>query len=90
MVFQHDLSLLPCRYPILDRIKIERLSSSIDFIMQTWTKWQAEVVATLKAELGEVLDAVTLEDVDWVAWYGLYLDGRSPQAAVNRALERDL
>lgn len=58
--------------------------------MQPWAQWQAEVVATLSNELGEVIDPVSLDDVDWVAWYGLYLDGRSPRAAVNRALERDL
>jgi hypothetical protein len=55
-----------------------------------WVQWQAEVVATLSAELEEVLDPLSLEDVDWVAWYGLYLEGRSPRAAVDRALERDL
>lgn len=57
---------------------------------QPWAQWQAEVVATLGIELGEVLDPVSVDDVDWVAWYGLYLEGRSPRAAVNRALERDL
>jgi hypothetical protein len=57
---------------------------------QPWTQWQAEVVATLGIELGEVLDPVSVDDADWVAWYGLYLEGRSPRAAVNRALERDL
>jgi hypothetical protein len=31
-----------------------------------------------------------VDDVDWVAWYGLYLEGRTPRSAVNRALERDL
>jgi len=57
---------------------------------QPWAQWQAEVVATLGIELGEVLDPVSVDDVDWVAWYGLYLEGRTPRAAVNRALERDL
>jgi hypothetical protein len=57
--------------------------------MQTWMKWQAEVVAMLRAELEELVQ-VSLDDVDWVAWYGFYLEGRSPRAAVNRALERDL
>ena len=57
---------------------------------QPWAQWQAEVVATLGIELGEVLDPVSVDDVDWVAWYGLYLEGRTPRSAVNRALERDL
>jgi len=58
--------------------------------MQPWAQWQAEVVATLGVELGEVLDPVSVDDVDWVAWYGLYLEDRTPRSAVNRALERDL
>jgi hypothetical protein len=58
--------------------------------MKTWVQWQSEVVAALRAELEEVIHQVSIDDVDWVAWYGLYLEGRSPEAAVSRALERDL
>jgi DNA mismatch repair protein MutH len=59
-------------------------------MMLTWIQWQAEVVSTLRAELKELVDRISFDDVDWVAWYGFYLEGRSPQAAVSRALERDL
>lgn len=58
--------------------------------MQTWVQWQAEVVARLGAELKEALQRVCLDDVDWAAWRHFYLEGRSPRAAVDRALERDL
>jgi hypothetical protein len=58
--------------------------------MQTWVQWQAEVVATLGAELEEILHQVALDDIDWPAWRNFYLEGRSARAAVNRALERDL
>jgi hypothetical protein len=58
--------------------------------MQSWASWQAEVVATLGAELEEILHHVSLEDIDWPAWRTFYVEGRSARAAVNRALERDL
>ncbi len=58
--------------------------------MQTWIQWQAEVVATLGAELEELLHHVSLDDIDWAAWRGFYLEGRTARAAVDRALERDL
>jgi hypothetical protein len=58
--------------------------------MQTWAQWQNEVVATLGLELEEVLQHISLDDVDWSSWRNLYLEGRSPRAAVDRALERDL
>jgi hypothetical protein len=59
--------------------------------MQTWVQWQSEVVAALREELQEIQEIthVALDDVDWVAWYGLYLEGRSPKTAVRRALELD-
>lgn len=59
-------------------------------IMQTWVQWQAEVLAELGTELEEVLHYVSMDDVDWPSWRSYYLEGRSPRAAVNRALERDL
>lgn len=58
--------------------------------MQTWVQWQAEVLAELGAELEEVLHYVSMDDVDWPSWRNYYLEGRSPRAAVGRALERDL
>ena len=53
--------------------------------MQAWAQWQAEVIAILSDEMGEVLDSASLADVDWVAWYGFYLEGRPPRGAVDRA-----
>jgi hypothetical protein len=59
-------------------------------IMETWVQWQAEVLVELGIELEEVLHFVSMDDVDWPSWRNYYLEGRSPRAAVNRALERDL
>jgi len=55
-----------------------------------WTSWQREVVALLRRALHEIVQDVSLEDVDWPAWRDYYLKGKSPRAAVDRALERDL
>jgi hypothetical protein len=59
-------------------------------MMKSWVQWQTEVVATLGTELAEILQQISLDDIDWPAWRSFYLEGRSPRAAVNRALERDL
>jgi hypothetical protein len=58
--------------------------------VQTWVQWQNELVATLGAEFEEALHHISLDDIDWPAWRNFYLEGRSPRAAVDRALERDL
>jgi hypothetical protein len=57
---------------------------------ERWTTWQREVVEILRRDLEVMLLDVTLEDVDWPAWHRFYLQGKSPRAAVDRALERDL
>jgi hypothetical protein len=58
--------------------------------METWTQWQSEIVAVLNSELRELLHHLSLDDIDWPSWRIFYLEGRSPRAAVERALERDL
>jgi hypothetical protein len=55
-----------------------------------WEQWQAEVVSLLRGYFAEALNDISLDDVDWLAWRTLYVEGRSPEAAVARALERDL
>lgn len=58
--------------------------------MQTWAQWQIEVVALLQGDFEEFLHGISLDDVDWPSWRDFYIEGRSPRAAVDRALERDL
>jgi hypothetical protein len=59
--------------------------------MQSWAQWQAEVVDLLRGDFEEILrQHISIEDVDWPAWRTFFLEGRSPRAAVDRALERDL
>ncbi len=58
--------------------------------MLSWNQWCEAVVAVLRVELADTLRHITPDDVDWGAWRCFYDAGRTPQAAVNRALERDL
>jgi hypothetical protein len=58
--------------------------------VQTWMQLQNELVATLGVEFEEALHHISLDDIDWPAWRNVYLEGCSPRAAVDRALERDL
>jgi hypothetical protein len=59
--------------------------------MQTWEQWQSEIVTLLQKEFGgEALQHISLDDVDWPSWHTFYLQGKSPHAAIERALERDL
>ena len=59
-------------------------------LVQGWAEWQSDVLAILRRDFREVLDQISLQDVDWPAWLRFYLEGRTPSAAVDRALERDL
>lgn len=65
-------------------------TSGLHSITQTWTEWQRDVVAILRRDFAEALDHISLEDVDWPAWFRFYLEGRSAGGAVDRALERNL
>jgi hypothetical protein len=56
----------------------------------SWNQWREAVVKVLRAELADTLRHIGLDDVDWGAWRVFYESGRTPRAAVNRALERDL
>lgn len=58
--------------------------------MQSWEQWKREVVVLLQIEFRELLNDLTLDDVDWCAWQPLYVQGRSARDAIDRALERDL
>lgn len=59
-------------------------------MQQSWCQWRAGVVAVIRCDFRDVLDQVDDSDVDWDAWRPLFEEGRSPQAAVDRAFLRDL
>lgn len=58
--------------------------------MLTWSQWQHAVLMVLRGELADVLQQIEFDEVDWPAWQNLYVQGRTPRSAVERALERDL
>jgi hypothetical protein len=57
---------------------------------ESWQQWRAGVVAVIRYDFRDVLDDVRDTDIDWDAWRPLFDEGRSPQAAVDRAFLRDL
>jgi hypothetical protein len=59
-------------------------------MQQPWVQWRAGVVKVIRFDFRDVLDEVGDGDIDWEAWRPLYEEGRSPQAAVDRAFLRDL
>ena len=71
-------------------VAIEDAAHKGDSLMQSWIEWQKEIVALLQGDFREILDHVWLDDVNWPAWRIMYTEGRSPRAAIDRALERDL
>ena len=64
------ITVLPRRHCLL---------ATVVGMMQTWIEWRAEVVSTLRAEL-ELVDRLSFHDVDWVAWFGFYLESRSKES----------
>ena len=58
--------------------------------MQSWNEWQQDVLSLLRADFQEVLHEIGIDDVDWSTWHAFFIQGRSPRAAVDRAMERDL
>jgi hypothetical protein len=58
--------------------------------LDQWQEWQSEVVSLLRRYFHGELSAIAIDDVDWPSWYSFFIQGRSPQEAIDRALERDL
>jgi hypothetical protein len=54
-----------------------------------WEQWQHEIIVLLQGDFGDALLVNSVDDVDWPSWQGLYLQGRTPRSAIDRAFERD-
>jgi hypothetical protein len=67
----------------------QSLERAVDVNPSQWVQWQRAVVALLRADVIGVLHSIELDDVNWDAWRDLYVEGRSPRAAIERALARD-
>jgi hypothetical protein len=62
----------------------------IEAAMLNFELWQQEVIVLLRKDFGGELQDITVEEVDWQLWKEFYIQGRTPRAAIERALERDL
>jgi hypothetical protein len=62
----------------------------IEAAMLNFELWQQEVLVLLRKDFGGELQDITIEEVDWQLWKEFYTQGRTPRAAIERALERDL
>jgi hypothetical protein len=60
------------------------LMNEVELAMGSWTRWQETVVQLLQDDF-----AVEFDEVDWSSWRIYYEQGRTPKAAIDRALERD-
>jgi hypothetical protein len=60
-----------------------------DVNRMNWTQWQSAVLALLRADVSGALRSLQLDEVDWDQWRSFYTEGRSPRAAIDRALARD-
>jgi hypothetical protein len=58
-------------------------------MMQSWMQWQLAVLGLLRVDFKEVLQHIGFDEIDWDSWRSFYNEGRTPRAAVDRALERD-
>jgi hypothetical protein len=66
------------------------LTDEVEFaVWNSWTQWQETVVALLRTDFNESLRHIGFDEVDWPSWRVFYNEGRTPRAAINRALERD-
>jgi len=55
-----------------------------------WEQWQHEIIVLLQGDFGDALLVNSVDDVDWPSWQSLYLQGRTPRSAIDRAFERDI
>ena len=74
--------------PTLENRRWEAMLTLIDE-RQPWIQWQHSVVRLLRTDFTEALHHIGFDEVDWASWRALYDEGRSPRAAIDRALERD-
>lgn len=58
--------------------------------MNQWQTWRREVVAEIRNEFREQFSSIEDQDIDWDAWMPLYLEGCSPQMAVDQAFGRNV
>jgi hypothetical protein len=54
----------------------------------SWMMWQQQVLNKIRRDYAEILEHLTLDDIDWPSWRDLYDQGRSASDAVDHAFVR--
>jgi hypothetical protein len=62
----------------------------LDELTESWTDWRQGVVAVIRTEFRDIFNEIDDADIDWEAWRPLFDEGRTPQAAVDKAFVRNL
>lgn len=52
---------------------------------QLWQQWQQQVLSKIRHDYHDVLASITLDDIEWSEWRGLFEQGRTPSDAVDYA-----
>jgi hypothetical protein len=56
--------------------------------LSEWLDWQRGVVDEIRTEFREQFSSIDNQDIDWDAWLPLFLEGCTPQRAVDKAFVR--
>lgn len=56
--------------------------------MNEWLDWQRGVVNEIRTEFRDLFSSIDNHDIDWDAWLPFYLEGCTPQRAVDKAFVR--
>ena len=54
----------------------------------SWMMWQQQVLNKIRRDYADILEQLTLDDIDWPSWRDLYDQGRSASDAVDHAFVR--
>ena len=54
----------------------------------SWPTWQEQVLGKIRRDYADILQHLTLDDIDWPTWRDLYDQGRSASDAVDYAFVR--
>ncbi|MGC3982769.1 MAG: hypothetical protein QM808_16080 [Steroidobacteraceae bacterium] len=58
-------------------------------IQVPWLQWQQQVLRKIRRDYSDILQHLSLDDIDWAVWRSLYDQGRSAKDAVNYAFVRE-
>jgi hypothetical protein len=90
MTFDHTLCAKSHWHPAAISSNVElTMRDEVESTLESWDQWQRSVIQLLRSDFTEALHHIGFDEVDWASWRTFYNEGRSPKAAIDRALERD-